>query len=309
MKKPAIWDKLRDSIARASFSLRKNSPQIMVIAGVVGVVGSAVMACRATMKVGDILEESKVQVDAVHEKMEGILMTQEDAGKELAGIHVRTWLRFAVLYLPSVALGSASIAGILASSNMLRKRNMALAAAYATIDRGFKEYRARVAERFGDEAEHEVRFGVRAKEIEVQVLDENGKETTEMRTVKTAEIDEYNDYARIFDERCKGYDQNLDYTRAFLSMQQALANDTLRANKFVTLNEVYEMLGYHKTKAGQVVGWVYDKENPLGDNRIDFGVHILYDTEGENCDSLIMLDFNVDGYILDKAVEMKLLEK
>ena len=61
------------------------------------------------------------------------------------------------------------------------------------------------------------------------------------------------------------------------------------------------MLGIPKTKAGQVVGWVYDPEHPVGDNYVDFG---LFDLDRERVrrfvngdERNILLDFNVDGNI------------
>ena len=69
------------------------------------------------------------------------------------------------------------------------------------------------------------------------------------------------------------------------------------------LNDVYEMLGIPKTKAGYVVGWIYDKNHPVGDNEVDFGI---FDMEREKnrdfvngYERTILLDFNVDGNILD----------
>ena len=69
------------------------------------------------------------------------------------------------------------------------------------------------------------------------------------------------------------------------------------------MNEVYDMLGIPRTKAGQIVGWIYDEECPNGDNVIDFGI---YESNKATRDFVngyertILLDFNVDGPILDK---------
>ena len=89
----------------------------------------------------------------------------------------------------------------------------------------------------------------------------------------------------------------------FLRNQQQYANDKLRANGYLFLNEVYEMLGIQKTQAGQIVGWVYDDKNENGDNYVDFG---MYDVNRSTCrdfvngyERSILLDFNVDGSILN----------
>ena len=63
------------------------------------------------------------------------------------------------------------------------------------------------------------------------------------------------------------------------------------------------MLGIPRTRAGQIVGWIYDKKNPIGDNYVDFGI---YDTNKEanrnfvnGYERTILLDFNVEGNILE----------
>ena len=60
------------------------------------------------------------------------------------------------------------------------------------------------------------------------------------------------------------------------------------------------MLGIPKTKVGQIVGWIYDEEHPIGDNYVDFGIYDLRNTEFVNGhENVALLDFNVDGNILD----------
>lgn len=95
----------------------------------------------------------------------------------MAIVYVQTGVKFAKLYGPSVVLGVLSITSILASNNILRKRNVALGAAYAAIDKGFKEYRSRVIERFGEEVDRELKYNLKAKKFDETVIDEEtGKE-------------------------------------------------------------------------------------------------------------------------------------
>ncbi len=232
--------------------------------------------------------------------------TQDDAKKDLAIVYVQTGIRFAKLYAPSVILGTLSLTSILASTNILRKRNIALAAAYATVDRGFKEYRNRVIERFGEEIDRELKYNIKAKEIEEKITDENGKEKTVKKTVMVADDpNQYSDYARFFDDGCTGWEKDSEYNLMFLRSEQNYANDRLKARGYLFLNEVYERLGIKPTKAGQAVGWIYDPDNPKhkGDNYVDFGIYEI-DRERSRAfvngyERTILLDFNVDGPILD----------
>ena len=287
--------------------VQKHSPEILMGVGVVGVVTSTVMACKATMKLNDVLEESKETRDKIKEvennpKYED-KYSPEDAKKDLAINYMQTGMKVAKLYAPAVLLGGASLGCLLASNDILRKRNAALSAAYMTVDKSFKEYRNRVTERFGEEVEKEIHYGIKAEQIETTVVDEDGNETTVTNTVKTMDPNLYSDYARFFDAASPYWQNDPEYNLMFLKAQQQYANDLLRAKGRLFLNDVYDMLGIEKTKAGQVVGWVYDRENPNGDNFVDFGI---YDMSKERVrafvngyETNILLDFNVDGNIWD----------
>lgn len=308
MKVKEIINSVSYNAHRIGFKIKKASPEIMVVAGVVGVVTSTVMACKATTKVYDILEETRKQVDDVHNVLDSDIITEEeytndDAKKDLAIIYTQTGVKLIKLYAPSVLVGALSITGILASHKILKKRNVALTAAYATIDRSFKEYRGRVVERFGKELDRELRYNIKAQEIEEKTVDKDGNETVEKKTISVVDPNMYSDYARIFDNGSMGWTKDPEYNLMFLKLQQNQANDRLRAQGYLFLNDVYDMLGIPRTKAGQIVGWIYDEDNPVGDNFVDFGIYDIYNEKA--CDFVngrersIVLDFNVDGNILD----------
>lgn len=287
--------------------VEKYSPEILIGVGVVGVVTTTVMACKATMKLNDILDECEetrekiMSVEANPEYQDRY--TEEDVKKDLAINYVQTGVKIVKLYTPSVALGVFSIGCLLGSYNVMQKRNAALSAAYLTIDKSFKEYKQRVIDRVGEEVEKEIRYGIKAEEITTTVVNEDGTETTVTETVKTLDPNLYSDYARFFDESSPYWQKDPEYNLMFLKAQQQYANDLLRAKGRLFLNDVYDMLGIDKTKAGQIVGWVYDPENPNGDNFVDFGI---YDMSKDRVrafvngyETNILLDFNVDGNIWD----------
>ena len=303
--------KVQGGMKRFGFRLKKRSPEILIVAGVVGVVTSAVMACKATTKIGDILEESKTQMDTIRKYSDDANMaekyTPEDAKKDTTIVYIQTGVKLVKLYAPAVALGVLSLASILASNNILRKRYTAVAAAYSAVDRGFKEYRSRVIERFGERVDHELKHNIKAVEIEETITDEKGKEKKVKKTIDVVEDgpDGYSPYAKFFDEASRCWEKDADYNLMFLKSQQQYANDKLKANGFLFLNEVYEALDIPKTKAGQIVGWVYDPDNPghNGDNYVDFGIMDVNRPKNRDFvngyERAILLDFNVDGNILD----------
>lgn len=310
MNKEQIVAKASSTLSKARFEVSKRSPEILMVTGVIGVIGSTVMACRATLKVTDVLEEHKTKVDSVNQAKEAIKNGQlalseypeRDQNRDMTVIYAQTSVQLATLYGPAIILGTLSILSIFASNNILRKRNVALAAAYATIDKGFKEYRNRVVDRFGEEVDRELKYNVKAKKVEETVIGDDGKEKKVKKTVDVSDLGEYSAYARFFDEGSRNWEKNPEYNLMFLRAQQQFANDKLRANGHLFLNEVYDSLGIPRTKAGQVVGWRYDEKNPTGDNYVDFGI---YETHREKArdfvngyESVILLDFNVDGDIL-----------
>lgn len=307
MKKFDITTKVTRGLNKAGFQLKKHSPEILIVAGVAGAVTSAVMACKATTKLNDILEESKEQVDKIHEAIEHPEnlpeeYTEEDGKKDLTIVYTQTAVKLLKLYGPSIVLGGLSITAILTSNNIMRKRNIAIAAAYTAVDKSFKDYRGRVVERFGKDLDRELRYNIKKEEVEETIVDEKtGKEKTIKKTIDVA--NEVSEFAKFFDDGCTGWTKDPELNLAFLRKQQAFANDKLKANGYLYLNEVYDMLGIPRTKAGQIVGWIYDEKNPIGDNYVDFGIFDSNKVKNRDFvngyERTILLDFNVDGNILN----------
>ena len=296
------------SFYKIGFALKKHSPEILVVTGVVGTVATTVIACKATTKAGEIVEKHNEEMDKIHAAVElnDPDYTEQDQKKDTALVYTKTIIDFAKLYAPAVILGAMSITSILAGTNILKKRNVAIAAAYATIDKGFKEYRGRVVERFGKEIDNELKYNIKAQEIEETVVDKKGKEKTEKVIVNNATVSEYSDYAKVFDETCPAWVKDSEQNLMFLKLQQNYANDLLKKRGYLFLNEVYKMIGFPATKAGQVVGWIYDESGKHGgDNYVDFGIYdnALNDEAKRlfinGYERSIILDFNVDGDILD----------
>ena len=296
---------LTRSLSRLGLKLKKHSPEILMVTGTIGVVTSAVMACKATLKVNDILEETKQDI----EKINGVLeneeyadkYSEEDSKKDLVIVYAQTGIKLAKLYAPSVILGTLSLGAMITSNNILRKRNVALVAAYTVLDKGFKDYRKNVVERFGEKIDKELKHNIKAKTFETVTVDENGKEK---KTKEEVDIcDEISDFARFFDEGSRYFTKDPEYNLMFLKNQERYANDKLKAKGYLFLNDVYRMLDIPETKAGQIVGWIYDEKCPNGDNYVDFGI---YNTNREKSrdfvngyEKVILLDFNVDGNILE----------
>ena len=205
MNKNEIMSRASKIVGKASFQLKKHSPEILVVAGVAGTVVSAIIACKATLKVNEIVEDVKHDIDDVHDAVEkgitkaGENYSVEDSKKDLAVIYAKTGVSFAKLYAPAVILGTLSITSILASNNILRKRNVALSAAYAAVDKGFKDYRERVVERFGEQVDKELKYNIKAKKFDEVTTDpETGKEKKVKTMANVVNPADLSDYAHFF---------------------------------------------------------------------------------------------------------------
>lgn len=301
--KTEIMKSVNGVASKTIMKLKKHSPEILVVAGIAGTVVSAVLACKATTKVAEILYETKGTLDTIHEGMKtgainGQEYTTEDGKKDTVVVYAQTGMKLAKLYGPAIILGTLSITSILASNNILRKRNVALGAAYAAIDKSFKEYRGRVIERFGEQVDTELKYGIKAKKFEeIEVDPETGKEKKVKKTVMVADPNLQSDYAVYFDSKSRNYETNPDYNRMFLKAQQAFANDKLQTRGHLFLNEVLDDLDLPRTPAGQIVGWTKDGPDGYVNFRI---VEVERETEDGRHEPALLLDFNVEGNIWEK---------
>lgn len=293
---------------RASLVLRAKSPEILLVVGIGGVIGSTVMACKATLRAEEIVDEAKCKIDSINEvtqkvkcgELNGDKYTEKDRKKDLTIVYTQTAVKFARLYGPPVVIGAASIGCIIGGHNIMRKRNLALMAAYKAVDEGFRQYRQRVVDEYGEEKDYMLRHGLRSETVVEEEFGENGKAKNVKKT-KYA-VDDPNgvsQYARFFDECSSQWSTTPEYNLMFLRAQQNYFNDMLQVRKHVFLNEVYDALGIPRSSAGSVVGWMIGK----GDDFIDFGI---WDNQDQikrefvnGYERSILLDFNVDGVIYD----------
>lgn len=314
MAKLEIINSVGRTVHKLGFALRKHAPEILVVGGAIGTVASTVLACKATTKLPEVkakAAENLTAIKTVHEighLADGTPYDDKDYKKDLTITYAKIGVDYAKLYGPAVLLGTASLGCILKSHGIMRGRNVALAAAYATVDKSFKEYRGRLVERFGDELDKELKYNIKTREVEDVVIDEEGNETTVKRTVKTITNPNPSEFAVFFDEYCDGWTKSADANKTFLMQQERYANEKLQERGHLFLNEVYDMLGVQRTQAGNTVGWKYDPKGiDCGDNFVSFGIFDQcglerYDERKRafvnGHERSILLDFNVDGDIL-----------
>lgn len=299
------------AIGRGGLILKKYSPEILTAAGVIGTVGSTVLACKATLKVEDILDEAKKKSNLINAVHDGEIevdaeYTDKDYSKDLLVNRTQTAVKLIKLYGPAISLGALSITAILGGQHILRKRNVAVMAAYKLCEESFNNYRSRVKDELGEEKDRQFYYGMTEETVKDKVKSKDGKTKTVTKKVEKAPDHLYSQYARFFDEANINWDKSPEQNMYFLKMVQNQMNDKLKARGHVFLNEVYDALGFDRSEAGQLVGWVWSNDNTAmdaGDGYIDFGIF-----DGNDCakrafvngdERSILLDFNIDGMIYD----------
>ncbi|HOU67150.1 MAG TPA: DUF6353 family protein [Paludibacteraceae bacterium] len=296
----AVVDRLKDAVTRPAFRTavlgKKYSPQILIGVGIAGVVSATVLACRATIKAVPVLEEMRADIEDLHEIKSSLInedvvkFDEKEYQKDLVKVYAKNALVFVKLYAPAFVIGSLSVAALIGSHGIMAKRNAALLAMYKGAEEAYSAYRIRVREELGDEREEDL---FRGNKEEVVMADDGPHRIKKSQIFPTQ-------YDRYFDESCKNWERNAEYNLLFLTHQQSYANDRLRARGHIMLNEVYDMLGFPRTKEGAQVGWVWKKGL---ENYVDFGMFEISSDKARDFvngyEKAVLLHFNVQGVVWD----------
>lgn len=294
---------------KSAMKLKKYSPELYLAAGIGCFVGAVVAGSKATLKAQAILDEHRENLESIKEVKEDPQFAEEysdaDYRKDLAIVYGQTGLKFTKNYALTAGLVVAGTFFILGSYKIMKTRYAMLSASYSALQKMFDIYRKRVKEDQGEEKDLDYMYGRQHVTVEEEVTDEKGKTKKVKSNGVIFEGKQFSQYARFFDESCDQWTKDPTYNLDFLIRMQQVANEKLHATAaeggkgFICLNEIYESLGIPKTAEGQQVGWVEGN----GDGYIDFGIHSGFVPNRRfvnGYERVILLDFNVDGYILDK---------
>lgn len=311
MKKTELATKAGQILVKTKLGIKKHSPEILVAAGIGTGIVAAIVACKQTIKANDIVAEARKSLQNIEDVKElaaknEVEYTEENEQEDRKTIGMQVAVGMVKTYALPVGLGILSITCILAGHHILKKRNVALAAAYSALSTDFMNYRKRVVNKYGKDVDFMLKNGLEKQIVANQVIDpETGEVKETKEEVLTYEGDKLSQYARVFDEvGSTQWTPSADHNRAFLLMEQNYFNERIRTRGYIFLNEVYERLGFRPTKAGSVVGWVYQNADYEG---IDFGIFTAHTQKAaeflEGTEPSIILDFNVQGDILSLVTE------
>jgi hypothetical protein len=283
-------------INRSALVVKKHSPEILLGLGISGMVAAAIMASKATLKAKVVLDDTRERINEI-KKLPDVQENQEN----LTLTYVYAGLDFAKLYGPAVGIGVLSMASILSSHGIMKRREVGLIAGYNLLAEGFAAYRKRVVDELGPDVDRNYRLGIYESSTNEKIVNEDGSVTKQKAKVMTVKDKTTSGFAKFFDEYSTQWQKSAETNLYFLRLQQNHANDMLRARGHVFLNEVYDMLGLPRTKEGTIYGWVMNSD---GTTVIDFGIYNVENPAGRafvnGYEKAILLDFNVTGIIWDQ---------
>lgn len=281
--------------SRVGLVARKYSPQILTGVGVTGVVVSAVLSSKATLKLEETIDKHtedlrKVKRFATERTAEEYSST--DAQKDKAIVYTRMVVDISKLYALPVSIGLVSLGCIIGGQGIQYKRTVASVAAFKSVEESFKRYRARVVEELGLDKDTEF-----AKNY-------TREEATEEGGLPTIHVNlDPNDTVAFFDRNNVNWKSSPEYNLNFVQCQETFAQQRLDHKGHVFLNEVLGDLNMPHTRAGAVLGWIQSEDSP---NVVDFGIEDLQTGmahvfgAGEDEVDAVMLNFHGLQIIWDK---------
>jgi len=213
-------------LKKLGVKLNKNSPEILLVAGLVGLIGAGVYACFQTPKAQKVVKDANKAIEEIgYAELEQPEDWPKTSQKEKRKICVRAGLKVAGVYGIPVVIGGLSTAAILVSRGIMKKRELSLAAAYATVDATLKAYRKRTREKYGEEVDNELRYGIRNETVTETTVDEDGKKKKVKKIIEVADgIDPDDDFSRFFDSSSRAWSENPQTNLYTLRCTQNYAN-------------------------------------------------------------------------------------
>lgn len=311
------------ALVRTAGAWSKNhAPEILLAGGAVSFVATVITASKATIKAQDILEEHRDRLREI--KTDHAVSTNEtypenQHKKDLVRVYSITGLDLTKNYALAAGFGVMSLTCFFASYGILKKRYIALGAAYTALNESFMLYRQRVIEDKGQDADTYYLTGVKPatitctdedgnKEKKKVIKDKNGNEIT----IASPYMFKFGKYKES-GERNNQWQNNDQLNRAYILGQKDYLDDQLYLrcvfNKnhdvikrgCVFLNELRDLLGEDPTTTGAVTGWRYSNGEPGCNGYIDLNMTEGYEEDPVTGESLLYyyINPNVDGLIYD----------
>lgn len=207
--------KMNNLLRQSKLFVKRNSSTILTCIGGVGVVATSVMAVKATPKAIRLIEQAEEEKGDKLTKTEKVVV----AGPA---------------YIPAAVTGVATIACIFGANALNKKHQASLMSAYALLDSSYKDYKNKVGELYGEEADEHVR-------------DELAKDKYEDEDVQVG-----NGKQLFYDEFSGRY---FESTMADVLRAEYEVNRRLSQFAGLYLNDWYDLLDIPRVDYGDYMGW------------------------------------------------------
>lgn len=307
----------------------KHGDKVCLIGGIGCVLGGTALACYATLKVPDVIEDRNEKIAEIKEQFklpeipdfdilgdddeahteieERTALGYKEEKREIVKVHAMTALEIAKDYIPAVLVMGCGIFLLTKSHSIVTKKYLALTAAYGALQTEFNEYRKCVIKEYGEEVDQKFIFGIEQKTLTF-TDPETGEEKTEEKEV--CDLSKFGKTSMnatfLFDERSPYWEKSGRMNKGVIDMVIFSANQELVAmgrkdpNAIYLMNDILKNLGLEMTQAGGLLGWKYDPDR--GDSQITYDIvsgladdgDFVLDPDERN----MWIRLNVDGNVL-----------
>jgi len=251
---------MKGLLSKSKSFLKKSSPTILTCFSVAGVVGTTVLAVKATPKAVELIKnDSRRNHDGdphAYTKLEAVQSCWK-------------------CYIPAALVGLSTITCII-GINVLNKRNQAsLASAYALLSESYQQYRKAAKTVYGDDADSKIKAQM-AKDTYIKVFSSAGG-----YSVYSPDLDSESEKILCYDLFSQRY---FTSTMAAVLNAQYHVNRNLQLRGEVSINEYYDFLGIDKIENGDDIGWDINEFIEGGISWLDFdNRHTVLDDGLECC--------------------------
>ena len=332
-----IVDTVKGGVSALGATGIKYSPEILIGVGIAAMVGGTILACKNTLKAKEVIDTAKKEMDMIDDAKEkakeaNITYSEKDVQKDTIRVIIKAVIGIAKNYGPAALAILSGILAILKGRKIYVGRIGTLYLGCKTAQASYNKLYENIKERYGEDVAKELKYGIKAEEIEEAKIKKDGtisKKVTKKKLV--TDPDNLGPYTFIwngetspkyFDDAANDQSPDNphrnDLNLKFLLDSQEYLNKIFPKRGFFFLNEILSYVGLEMTERGQYDGWIYDPKHP--EKKIDFGIfNTLIRSEfpvpksetGDNklmvneeflkgAETGILLDFNCDGPISDK---------
>lgn len=213
--------------------LKKFSPTILSCFGAAGVVGTSVLAVKATPKA-----LRKIRSDSKYAHNDPDAYTKLEAFQS-------AWF----YYVPSVVMGAATIVCIFGANILNKHQQAAITSAYALINDAYQDYKNKLKELYGEDAHRKI-----MEAIAVEKANDVYMASTGLIEGSSLDFDEHDpDDNRLFYD---GYSKRYFESSINRVLQaEYYLNRDFAIGGYRSVNDFYEFLGIAPIDGGDEIGW------------------------------------------------------